>query len=104
MNFIENETPEKLRGAFYTDGDIARFLARWVLEFGPTSVLEPSCGDGAFLAALDELSQAVPNSLRQITAWEIDPAEAAKAQQRTRGSQRIQLEVHEGDFLKQFVS
>jgi adenine-specific DNA-methyltransferase len=32
MNFIANETAQKLRGGFYTDPDIASFLARWVLD------------------------------------------------------------------------
>src|SRR5690606_8954204 len=31
MNFRDQETPEKLRGGFYTAPDIAAFLVRWVL-------------------------------------------------------------------------
>lgn len=49
MNFIENESPTKLRGGYYTDPEIAGFLARWVLQKGPRNILEPSCGDGVFL-------------------------------------------------------
>ena len=30
MNFMRNETAEKLRGGYYTPPDLALFLARWV--------------------------------------------------------------------------
>jgi hypothetical protein len=52
MNFIENETAQKLRGGYYTRPDVATFLAGWVMEARPRRVLEPSCGDGAFFEAL----------------------------------------------------
>lgn len=100
MNFIANESPEKLRGGFYTDPDIARFLARWVLRGQPATVLEPSCGDGAFLAALLAERGA---SLRNIAAWELDPGEAGKARGRCRAGGNLQVEVHPGDFLQWFV-
>lgn len=32
MNFIEMESPEKLRGGYYTQPEVAAFLTRWVLE------------------------------------------------------------------------
>ena len=58
MNFIQFETAQKLRGGFYTDADIAEFLTRWVGVVRPQRVLEPSCGDGAFLEALQKEAQA----------------------------------------------
>lgn len=79
MNFIANESAQKLRGAYYTDSVMARYLTRWALGAGATSVLEPSCGDGAFLAAV--VSQK-SDALRRITACELVPAEAAKARAR----------------------
>ena len=100
MNFIDQETPEKLRGGFYTDPDIAAFLARWVLERKPKSILEPSCGDGAFLHAL----VAEPNGRSsRIEAWELDPSEAAKAAERAKRALEADVEVHTGDFLKWFI-
>jgi hypothetical protein len=48
VNFIKVESDQKLRGGYYTPPDLAGFLARWVAEIKPRSVLEPSCGDGAF--------------------------------------------------------
>lgn len=96
MNFIEFESKEKLRGGFYTEPAIARFLTKWVGVQKPTSVLEPSCGDGAFLAALEELRI---ESLRRITACELDPQESERAAGRT----RLPAQILNTDFLKWFL-
>jgi adenine-specific DNA-methyltransferase len=97
MNFIQFESAQKLRGGFYTDSDIADFLVRWSCALRPERVLEPSCGDGAFLAALDHMQAP---KLKSIFACELDPAEAAKAKERFG---RKELEVHAGDFLRWFL-
>ena len=97
MNFIQFETAQKLRGGFYTDTDIAEFLTRWVGVVRPQRVLEPSCGDGVFLEALQRRAS---TRLKSILACEINPQEAAKADART-GPAR--LDVHVGDFLRWFL-
>ncbi|HEY5233155.1 MAG TPA: N-6 DNA methylase [Verrucomicrobiae bacterium] len=100
MNFIANETAQKLRGGFYTDPDIASFLARWVLEKKPKSVLEPSCGDGAFLEAIaDEKC----GSLRKLFGCEMERDEAVKARERVPSSNKLSVEIYDGDFLKWFL-
>lgn len=96
MNFIEFESEQKLRGGFYTEPAIASFLARWVKVSKPKSLLEPSCGDGAFLSAIDE---ARITSLRRITACELDEAEAEKAAVRTGLTVRMQRT----DFLRWYL-
>ena len=96
MNFIEFETAQKLRGGFYTQPSIASFLARWVKISKPKSILEPSCGDGAFLAAIEELW--IP-SLKQITACELNDEEAAKANART----NLPLKMQRTDFLRWYL-
>lgn len=76
MNFMINETEQKLRGGYYTPLDIAKFLARWVKQAGAKEVLEPSCGDGVFLKAFDEISF---SSNSMVSAFELDFIEAAKS-------------------------
>jgi adenine-specific DNA methylase len=49
---------DKIRGGYYTPPAVARFLARWVAEAGPT-LLEPSCGDGRVLSELAQHSDHV---------------------------------------------
>jgi adenine-specific DNA methylase len=97
MNFIQFETAQKLRGGFYTDADIAAFLARWVAVVRPQRVLEPSCGDGAFV---EVLLKHASTRLKTIVACEINPEEAAKTKART-GSGRVEVNV--GDFLRWFL-
>lgn len=90
MNFKALETKQKLRGGYYTPEDLADFLVRWVAGCAPTSILEPSCGDGVFLAKIAAL--AVESS---VTAFEVEPEEAQKARTRvTDGS-----DVCAADFL-----
>ena len=95
MNFIENESAEKLRGGYYTPPDLAGFIARWVGEKKPKMILEPSCGDGAFLAALSSNSSTTESS---ITAFELDSKEAQSA---SRLAKRLGLsaKVNTSDFL-----
>lgn len=81
MNFIENESRTKLRGGYYTNPEIAKFLTRWVFALNPRSLLEPSCGDGVFIAAINQLNT---GCLESLVACEIDPAESKKAKGKTR--------------------
>ncbi|QCB51988.1 SAM-dependent methyltransferase [Rhodococcus sp. PAMC28707] len=76
MKFKSEQSYDKLRGGYYTPDHVARYLTRWALADGATSVLEPSCGDGAFLKAVVELDQP-PATVHGV---ELDPSEAAKAQ------------------------
>jgi adenine-specific DNA-methyltransferase len=96
MNFIENESEQKLRGGYYTPLDLASYIAGWALAKSPTSVLEPSCGDGAFLGAI---SKHRLTSGTAITAFEIDKAEAEKARICARLIAGAIVEVHSTDFL-----
>ena len=80
MRSPSEETPEKLRGGFYTPMHIAAFLTRWA-AVGARHILEPSAGDGAFLRALSALE--VPPC--EVTAVELDRIEANKAQQSLQG-------------------
>lgn len=76
MNFIVNESAQKLRGGYYTPLDIANFISKWVLSNGHSKILEPSCGDGVFLTAIGQQPQ---KSSGDVTAFELDFFEAAKA-------------------------
>lgn len=81
-------SPVKLRGGYYTPAPVARFLGSWVARGG--LVLEPSCGDGAILAALEGgADRAIGIELLQ------EEAEAARA--RCVGS-----EVLATDFFRWF--
>lgn len=42
---------DKLRGGYYTSPKVAEWLCGWAIQSADDAVLEPSCGDGAFLEA-----------------------------------------------------
>ncbi|MCL4369957.1 MAG: SAM-dependent methyltransferase [Chloroflexi bacterium] len=70
--------PESVRrkelGAYYTDVAVARFLLRWALTTGKENVLDPSSGDGVFLAeAAERIRDLGGNPSRQLFGIEIDP-------------------------------
>jgi len=91
------ETSQKLRGGYYTPQNLAAFLTKWVLEAAPTTVLEPACGDGVFLQAIQELSGA---DVPEIVACELDGLEAAKARKRMRPAAKGPAEsIYAVDFL-----
>lgn len=85
VNFKSQESATKLRGAYYTPPALARWCVRWALARGARTVLEPGCGDGAFLEALSAHRVS-------LTAIELDPLEASKARRKHAG-------VETGDFF-----
>jgi adenine-specific DNA methylase len=97
MNFMINETAQKLRGGYYTPVDLAEFIARWVKEISPKSILEPSCGDGAFFQAF---KKARGFSKTQITGFELDKVEAAKAKAFAQESGLSNVTIRNQDFLQ----
>lgn len=79
---------DKLRGGYYTSAQVADWLCEWALQSEDDTVLEPSCGDGAFLDAAARrllLLGASPAKIaRQLTGVEIIAAEACSATERLR--------------------
>lgn len=73
---------DKLRGGYYTPQIITEFICNWAIDQNTGSVLEPSCGDGNFLAAAaDRLKEIKPDlSIKEtIMGIELCPEEACKA-------------------------
>ncbi len=97
MNFIENESTQKLRGGYYTPLDLAVFLTRWVKDVNPMRVLEPSCGDGVFFQAMAE-AEGFQNT--DVQGFEIEADEAAKAQSRANTIGLSAATVRTEDFLQ----
>ncbi|MEI6985859.1 MAG: N-6 DNA methylase [Rhodospirillaceae bacterium] len=80
----------KARGAFFTPPGITRFITDWAVRKSVDAVLEPSCGEAAFLlAAGDRLTQlgANPTALNgQMSGVEIDQISAGRGLARLRQS------------------
>jgi adenine-specific DNA-methyltransferase len=97
MNFKKNESAQKLRGGYYTPVDLAGFIAKWIAEIEPARVLEPSCGDGAFFEAMAQVPELAGVS---VLGFELDKAEARKAQTRAKQQGLSDTEVRAEDFLR----
>lgn len=74
---------DKLRGGYYTPTEISKFICEWAIEKKTDSILEPSCGDGAFIEAsvrrLQELHTGV-DAKQHIIGVELIKEEAKKAE------------------------
>ncbi|WP_247352721.1 MULTISPECIES: N-6 DNA methylase [unclassified Bradyrhizobium] len=77
---------QKARGAFYTPPEISQFLVDWAVRHKGDLVLEPSCGDAAFLVPAGERlrhlgapRRALPNQLQGV---EIHKASVEEAEER----------------------
>lgn len=91
---------DKLRGGYYTPEVVARWLAKWAIQSPEDHVLEPSCGDGAFLAAtvqtMNEFGPASENA--RLLGIEVFDKEAAKARGKIAGAPFATVET--ADFFE----
>lgn len=97
MNFIENESAQKLRGGYYTPVDLASFMSRWIKEIVPSNILEPSCGDGSFFEAF-KIVQGFEAT--NVLGFELDETEAGKARLQASNAGIKNANVKSQDFLK----
>jgi len=77
---------DKLRGGYYTSGELTRWLCEWAIRSADDLILEPSCGDGAFLESaakrLEKLGARGPMKANHLFGVEILADEADKARAR----------------------
>lgn len=101
--------PDKLRGGYYTSAEVAEWLCAWAIRSPNDRVLEPSCGDGAFLAAaataFAERGLPGPAIADRLTGVEIlaDEADRARARLRPLLGLRVLDAVVNGDFFGWWV-
>jgi adenine-specific DNA-methyltransferase len=83
----------KALGAFYTDEAVARFLVEWGLRRGRCeAVLDPSAGDGRFLAVAAE------RGVSRVVACDVDPEALAATRRRLTASGPL-TDCIAGDFF-----
>lgn len=74
---VEDDLATKLRGGYYTPPAIADYLVAWALSPRTRRILEPSAGDGAFVAAIRRRHRG-----GTVDAVEVSPVEAEKVRAR----------------------
>lgn len=96
---------DKLRGGYYTSREVVAWLCAWAIRATTDRVLEPSCGDGAFLVGaaerLFELGAPIPAVAKNLIGIEIiaDEANRAREQLRQRLGLRADNIVKTSDFF-----
>jgi adenine-specific DNA-methyltransferase len=92
---------KKARGAFFTPPEITDFLADWAIRTPDDSVLEPSCGEAAFLASIGRRlsSWGSRPGPEQVTGVEIHAPSAQSALRRL-ASADIPGRIHILDFFE----
>lgn len=90
MILKEESTDQKLRGAYYTPIRLAQYIVQLVKEhYIGGGILEPSCGDGAFIDAIE--SEYDLDKIDSITAVEIEKVETSKLRKRYKSSCNIKV-------------
>ena len=90
MKLKENNSAQKLRGAYYTPLPLAEMMVKlFSKDKSIKTVLEPSCGDGVFIDALDDMLMI--NQLNNVIAIEIEQNEAEKLKNRLNRSKNVKI-------------
>lgn len=72
---MDTAQARKERGAFYTPPTLTQFMTRWAVRHPGARVLEPSCGDAAFLVAAQQHGAALGGAPLALFGYEIfEPA------------------------------
>ena len=101
---------KRQRGQYMTPPPLARRIVSGLEVENRARILEPSCGDGAFLSAVvDRLSElSIPNRAAgvEIVGVEIDPllAEKSRAVVQSRRVPSLRAEVRRADFFEEYLN
>src|SRR5699024_5137321 len=97
MKLLEENTAQKLRGGYYTPTEITDFITDWAFsDKRKRTVLEPSCGDGAFLESFEDQLKFIKN----CTAIELIEEEAVKATEKMK--MHANIDIINNDFFDEF--
>ncbi len=85
---LDSAGARKSRGAFFTPPELCAYVAQWAISGASDRVLEPSCGEAAFLLAAGERLRQLGADVRapQLTGVELHPSSALAAQEAVRGA------------------
>jgi len=104
MQLVQADLPShrKARGAFFTPSEIAEFIVQWAVRRSTDLVLEPSCGEAAFLVpAGEQLKQAGAEGsalASQLHGQDIHPA-SVQAAASLLAAHNFSASLQTGDFF-----
>jgi len=98
---LDTVEDRKARGAFFTPASLSDFVAGWAVRADSDSVLEPACGEAAFLLS-------VGSQLRSLGARDIPPyqlqgieihSDSVQNALRVLARHNLRATLHQGDFF-----
>lgn len=100
----DGASARKARGAFFTPAPLCKYVADWAVRAADNSVLEPSCGEAAFLLAaaerLDLLARTAGGGRGRVSGVELHKGSAHQAEHLVRGAARhVEVAVQVSDFF-----
>jgi adenine-specific DNA-methyltransferase len=102
MAGLDGAAVRKARGAFFTPGPLCQYVADWAVRAAGDDVLEPSCGEAAFLLAagerLDTLARATGASRGRLDGVELHQSSASEAERLARAAGH-EVQVQVSDFF-----
>jgi adenine-specific DNA methylase len=95
---LDSAALRKARGAFFTPAALCDYVVQWAVRSGADRVLEPSCGEAAFLVAAARRLRALGCGAPDLSGHELHAVSAAAAQA-TLAATGDRAEIAVGDFL-----
>lgn len=99
---VDRPSDRKARGAFFTPPELCDYIASWAIRSADDIILEPSCGEAAFLlsagAKLDALTSAGRTGVGRLHGVELHAASAAAAHDLVAGV-GLDAEITVADFF-----
>lgn len=93
----------KARGAFFTPPQITNFIAKWAIRSPGDTILEPSCGEAAFLVSaakrLRDLGSAVEDMPSLLHGVDVHEESVVEAKEILAG-QRVSATLRVADFFE----
>ena len=105
LSLPDTATLRKARGAFFTPAPIAQYVTEWAVQSASDRVLEPSCGEAAFLiqAALRvralAATTATETTAPELVGVELHPRSAIAAAALLSDAGVVGAEIVTGDFF-----
>lgn len=106
MTVVQNDAAatRKARGAFFTPAPLCKYVADWAVRTAGDWILEPACGEAAFLLAAGERLEALARTTDlgpgRIDGVEVHERSARQAERLVRDAARdIEVQVRVSDFF-----
>ena len=95
---VDSPALRKARGAFFTPPALCQFVAEWAIRDEDDTVLEPSCGEAAFLVAAGRRLRDLGSEKPALSGAELH-ASSARSARRHLAAEDFHAHITTGDFF-----